>query len=177
MSLAIVVVIVSRNTAGREMHQRTVNGAQRTDSSEWGFFFCRDKDPKEAKPNTRRRRGTVPAKPLSRRQNNVLILCVFLCRTSHRSRRCFFFFGWEITVFLVLRQPWSGRRIPALGADYSPMNVSAPGHTAATRWPTVQTRGECTVHCVIFLETPLTHFFLFYQPDCGPLAVTLRCLL
>lgn len=39
MSLAIVVVIVSRNTAGREMHQRTVNGAQRTDSSEWGFFF------------------------------------------------------------------------------------------------------------------------------------------
>lgn len=41
MSLAIVVVIVSRNTARREMSQLseggTVNGARWTDSSEWGL--------------------------------------------------------------------------------------------------------------------------------------------
>lgn len=39
---AIVVLIVSRNTACREMYlqrfERTVNGAPRTDSSEWGLL-------------------------------------------------------------------------------------------------------------------------------------------
>ena len=38
MSLVIVVVIVSRNTAYGEMYQRTVSGVRWTESSEWGLL-------------------------------------------------------------------------------------------------------------------------------------------
>lgn len=38
MSLAIVAVIVSRNTDCSEMHQRTVSGARWTHSSEWALL-------------------------------------------------------------------------------------------------------------------------------------------
>lgn len=54
---------------------------------------------------------------------------------------------------LVLLQPFSGWSIPALGAEDSPMNVYVLGHTATTRWPTVQTRGKLNASCELCLET------------------------
>lgn len=122
---------------------------------------CRDNDPKEAEQNTRHRRHTVQRKPLNHTHYNILILCVLLCRTHHLRRVGIYLSHSyaepagvcleENNGFLVLRQPFSGWSIPALSAEDSPMNVCVLGHITATRWPTVQTRGEFNVHCEIVL--------------------------
>lgn len=55
--------------------------------------------------------------------------------------RCF----GENNGFVVLRQSFSGRSIPALRGEDSPMNLCVLGHRAATTWQYVQTRGKFIV--------------------------------